>query len=391
MIEIEYSSQILMSGKLRVCDGKVACGGDVIPPPPDGGGGGSLTVTANPVIHLTSALLDPIVPDALRYTHSMEANSISLQAIATIPIPPLNETTVPLTSSADSDPKGAVVLGEREELVGGGANAGDMVGRTEWKLTIHPPLAFVNTLPCALEIELTQSCSEAPQVSPPSGRVATKHEHSGGDGGHATRSSGRGERVDSFEGAKDLFFLPDIVQATNGGQATVSVESEASRREVKIAAANAFASAGNDKLQGSDDDLPLKLRPVWCGVVGVGKKVKVGPLARNQLVFLRVRLSGVSGGGQGLGHSWSDPEVLYPAERDSREAFNSEPPHCITWKRAAADHGMNESENEIEVEEKKGATTTKVDYKDELFMAGAQWGGNKCLRIPRVSEKRLRL
>ncbi len=380
-----------MSGKLRVCDEKVACGGDATSAMPGGGGGiGSLTATANPVIHLTSALLDPIVPDALRYTHSMEVNSISLQSIATIPVPPPNEATIALTSSADSETKGATaVLGEREELVGGGgANAGDMVGRTEWKLTIHPPLAFVNTLPCALEIELTQSCSESPYVSPPSERIPTKHEHS--DGGHAAKSSGRGDRVNSFEGAKDLFFLPDIVQATNGSKATVSVESEASKREVKIAAANALAHAtSGDKLKGSDDDLPLKLRRVWCGVVGVGKKVKVGPLERNQLVFFRVRLSGDNGGGQGLGHSWSDPEVLYPVERDSREAFNSEPPHCISWKRAAADHGMNESENETDVEEKRWATTTKGDYKDEVFKAGAQWGGNKCLRMPRVSEKKL--
>ncbi len=371
--------QIVTSGKLSVYDG----------------GGGSSVSSANmyPSIQLTSALLDPIVPDALRYTHSMEVNSISLQAIATMPVPPPSEALVVLpSSSADNEAKGVALGGERDELTGGcgGINTGDMTGRTEWKLIVHSPLVFVNTLPCDVEIELAQSCLGSGVVA------TTEHQCSGTDGDHAVASSSiRGDHVPRrFEGAKDLFFLPDIVKATNG-QASASVESEASRRKVKVAAANSFALLHGDKFQGSstvtinEEDLPEMLKPVWTGVVEVGKKVKVGPLARNELVFFRVRLSAGSGGGQGLGHSWSDPEVLYPAERDSREAFNSEPPHCITWKKAAVDYDRihkSEYEEMNNREGRKGANNiAKDDHKDEeLFMTGTQWGGSKCLRMPRV-------
>ncbi len=384
-----------MSGRLRICRGD----GGISPTQPsplqpsgsgDGSGGdnicGSTSVTENPVIHLTSALLDPTVPDALRYTHSMEVNSISLQAIAMVPDLPPSETRMSQYGSEDVN-KGSV-LGELDT----------MTSRTEWRLIVHPPLVFVNTLPFPLEIELTQSCMEAPQLLPPSGgggvARSTRQQHNNGDGSHAMRTSGRREGVISHEGAKDLFFLPDIVQATSD-QPAVSFESVASRREVKVAAANALASDGGNSgdchtfHDHNGDLIPLKLRSVWNGVVGVGKKVKVGSLARNQFVFLRVRLfHGSDGGVQGLGRSWSDPEVLYPVERDNREAFNSEPPHCITWSRAAADYGMNESMTEMEEELKKGITKTKTkdSFEDEIFMAGAQWGGSKCLRVPRVSS-----
>jgi hypothetical protein len=224
------------------------------------------------------------------------------------------------------------------------------VTAADWTIVIHPSLIITNTLPCTVEIQLTQpvpqpvSTSTAAAASDAAATGTTQHDVTAATAAAQQQPVQRKQRA--RDPGLDLFFLPETMQPAsssssvhhvNGSGSSNSVSgsnignsssntgginsSSRTARAAAAAAASAQAAAvlqeWDVKQQQQQQDQQKQhcstIRVVWQCVLETGKEGTAGALTAGQPLWLRMRVA--AGGG---GAVWSQPLVITAAAVASR-------------------------------------------------------------------------
>jgi hypothetical protein len=218
------------------------------------------------------------------------------------------------------------------------------VTAADWTIVIHPSLIITNTLPCTVEIQLTQPVPQ-PAAAPPVAATAdatSTAQHAITAARAATVVQLPVQRKQrARDPGLDLFFLPETMQPAssssihhvNGSNSSTSVSGtgignsssnssgvNSSSRTARAAAAAAASAQAAAVLQAWDSYRNEQqkqqcdtVRVVWQCVLETGKEGIAGALTAGQPLWLRMRVA-ASGGGA----VWSQPLVITAAAIASR-------------------------------------------------------------------------